>query len=87
MGLHINRQDTKTIVIEQNDVNAGGAEEYKRTDFVYLGSTVFANSQLTKEVKARIHKAHGSFSHLPNIKKSKKINLHTKVRLYILETC
>lgn len=58
-------------------------EEYRRVDdFIYVGSTVSSNGQIAKELKARMAKVSGSFFHVSNIWKSKKIHLHTKVRLF-----
>lgn len=87
VGLNFSVQQTKIREVDENAVNAGGCvidgKENKRVDdFIYLGSTISASGKRTNEVKTRIRKVSGSFSHLSNIRKSKKMQLHAKMRVY-----
>jgi hypothetical protein len=86
VGLYMNTGKTKLMKIgsfkETESIQVGGGQIENVEEFCYLGSVISRDGSCDKEIRTRMAKANTTFGRLTNIWKSKRLNLHVKIRLY-----
>ena len=86
LGLLISIKKTKNMLQGDHhpplDVFIGQDKIDNVEDFTYLGSSINAQGDMTKEINCRIGKASAAFNQLNKIWSSKKFSLKTKLRFY-----
>ena len=85
VGLHVNKDKTKTI---QNNCQTADPVKLEEqdiedvTEFTYMGAKVTRDGNTEAEIKTRINNARGAFATLKNIWKTKTIRTKTKRRIF-----
>ena len=87
VGLTINSKKTKVIDVakERNDITTTLRNQISLEnvdEFVYLGSTISHNGNLTPELDNRIGKAANAFNRLLPVMCHKSIKMPTKIAIY-----
>lgn len=85
VGLHINKDKTKTIRINarnQTAIQVEGQPVEEVQEFTYLGSIVSKTGGTDEDVKSRIVKARQAFAMLRPVWKNKNIHLKTKLMIF-----
>jgi len=91
VGLHVNEEKTKLLMVAastrtKQQVGTHLCINNKRfevvEEFKYLGSFVNSSSDVTLEVRKRIHSGYGAFYSLKHLLSSKSLSRGTKKRMY-----
>jgi hypothetical protein len=85
VGLKVNEKKTKILAVNADDpvnitINNKIVERVEK--FNYLGSMINETGGTEEDIRTRIAKAHGAFTALQNIWRSKEISEKTKIRLF-----
>ena len=67
--------------IPSNNIVIGGLEFESEQDFIYLGSSVNTNNDITQEIKRRIITANRTLFGLSKILRSKFVRRNTKLKI------